>query len=161
MRDDIFLLSLIDLFRIGYMIDMGHSKQPDRTALTQTSAGYNFRCLPLLSSIRLPKWLYNPPVLTSLAFLPAMDLGNLCRAGGGGRGADGLEGVCRPLGTCSGPGLVPGGAGCTVAKSVCCAELSPCDSSLQSPVSYLLSPGHPVPVCRARLGVEGTTGFVR
>ena len=71
-----------------------------------------FRFLPLVSSLRIPKWLYNSPVLTNLPFLPALDLGSLCSAGG-------VEGVCHTKAKCEGLGLTQAGS-CTRGKSVCC-----------------------------------------
>ena len=74
---------------------------------------YFLRCLPsLLQSFHLPAWLYNPPVLTNLPFLPALDLGNPCSAGG-------LAGVCHSKAKCAGLGLSQAGY-CTRDKSVCC-----------------------------------------
>jgi len=66
----------------------------------------------LVTSLRLPKWLYNPPVLTNLPFLPALDFGSLCSVGG-------EEGVCQSLAKCAGLRGSQAGA-CTQGRSVCC-----------------------------------------
>ena len=68
-----------------------------------------------LDSLRVPKWLYNSPVLTNLPFLPALDLGSLCTAGG-------LGGVCQTQAKCGGQGLTQAGI-CTQDKSVCCTGM--------------------------------------
>ena len=133
-----------------------------------------FSCLPLLTSLRLPKWLYNSPVLTNLPFLPALDLGHLCSAGG-------VEGVCHTKAKCEGLGLTQAGT-CTQLKSVCCTgelpytlriiqlellffflhpEVSSCNSSLKSPVSYLTSLHHPVSTCHARVEISSNTCYLR
>ena len=51
-------------------------------------------------------------MLTNLPFLPALDLGSLCSAGG-------VEGVCHTKAKCEGLGLTEAGT-CNRDKSVCC-----------------------------------------
>ena len=113
------------------------------------------RCLPcLLHSFRLPAWLAAPPVLTNLPFLPALGrLGTSCTAGG-------LEGVCEAQ--CAGQGLVRAGH-CTRGQSVCCAEVSSCSSSLQSPTSYFTSPAtpHTGGRCAAEISIPGNVCYLR
>jgi len=112
--------------------------------------------LPLLvSTIRLPKWLSSPPVLTNLPFLPPLDLGTPCTGGG-------VEGVCHTQARCHSLGLSMAGH-CTRDKSVCCTEVSSCNSSLSSQVSYFTSNSsqHHRAVCQARIPVTDRVCYIR
>ena len=130
------------------------------------------RCLPsLLLTVRLPKWLYNPPVLTNLPLLPTLDLGTPCTAGG-------LEGICLTQAQCAGFGLTMAGH-CTRGHSVCCAgrishtmlrikripspAVSSCSSSLSSPTSYFTSPEQPPTgaACQASVLIPANTCYLR
>jgi len=112
--------------------------------------------LPLLvSTIRLPKWLSSPPVLTNLPFLPPLDLGTPCTGGG-------VEGVCHTQARCNILGLTMAGH-CTRDKSVCCTEVSSCNSSLSSEVSYFTSDNsqQQTTVCQARIPVTDRVCYIR
>jgi len=109
----------------------------------------------LVTSLRLPKWLFNPAVLTNLPFLPALDLGSLCSVGG-------EEGVCHSLAKCSGLGGSQAGA-CTQGRSVCCTEVSSCDSSFSSLVSYFISPQqmYGEKTCQSKVKIQSNVCYLR
>ena len=136
-------------------------------------------------SLRLPKWLYNPPVLTNLPFLPALDIGNPCSTGG-------VEGVCHSKAKCAGLGLTQAGY-CTSGKSVCCTgrkalvkpflepapgysfvllsffknfsipEASSCNSSMKSSVSYFTSPQQldGEKTCQSQISIQSNICYLR
>merc|ERR1719206_616613 len=114
------------------------------------------RFLPLLvSTIRLPKWLSSPPVLTNLPFLPPLDLGTTCTGGG-------VEGVCHTQARCNILGLTMAGH-CTRDKSVCCTEVSSCNTTLSSQVSYFTSNNSQQhrTGCQARILVNNRLCYIR
>jgi len=75
----------------------------------------------LVTSLRFPKWLYNPPVLTNLPFLSSLSIGNLY------------------------------------------PEVSSCDTSFQSSVSYFTSPQHMFVgrTCQSTVEIQGNVCYLR
>jgi len=93
-------------------------------------------------------------VLTNLPFLPPLDLGKECK------GEEDMYGMCYTRAKCKGLGLSVIGH-CTKNKSLCCSEVSSCNSTMRSPVSYFTSPDYPANTCNTNIKVAAATCYLR